>query len=555
MLYRSLIAGLILTGAAFAQLTSFPKPKYFRETFNKTVPKVELQAPAKLKDFVQGDKLELSLKNYLELVMANNTDIQIQKLSVELPKNAIMRAFGRWDPTASAQFSTTRATQPVSNLQDTGGTANEVKTLSQPAQFAVTQLLPTGTTYTVGFNAAKSTTTSSASTYNPSLTSSLNVSFAQPLLQNRGTYVNRLTVAMNRSALRGAEYTMKDRIITLVSQAENAYWDVINARENLRVAESAEQTSIKFLDLQQRMLELGALSPLDIYQSQQQVAQRKVDTAQARFNLTAVEDVLRRQIGVDLDPDVRKLPIVLTETVDAPVDTKVDREASIEKALAQRPDLRSVLQSLDQDDLRIEQSRNALLPNLQLIGGYTSTGRGGIFYPRTQALTPAQIAAGLVPAPTTPVPGGFGDALDQLFNFGFSTYQLGLRLNFPIKSRAASADMADAVVRKKQDTLTLRTTQQTIRLNVLNAITNLESSQEAVKLAKVSLDFAQKNLDAANKKYELGTGLQLDVTNAQDRVVSAESLVVTNQIRLRKNLINLLVTTGNLLEERGIVIQ
>jgi outer membrane protein TolC len=536
-------------------LTSFPKPNYFRETFNKTVPKVELQSPAKLKDFVQGDKLELSLKSYLELVMANNTDIQIQKLSVELPKNAILRAFGRWDPVAAAQFTTTRATQPVSNLQDTGGTANELKTLSQPAQFSVSQLLPTGTNYTVGFNASKSTTSSSASTYNPALSSSLSITFAQPLLQNRGTYVNRLTVAMNRSALRGAEYTMKDRIITLVSQAENAYWDVINARENLRVAESAEQTSIKFLDLQQRMLELGALSPLDIYQSQQQVAQRKVDTAQARFTLTAVEDVLRKQIGVDLDPDVRKLPVVLTETVEVPVDTKVDRESSIEKALAERPDLKGVLQSLDQDDLRIEQSRNALLPNLSLIGNYSSTGRGGIFYPRQQALTPAQIAAGLVPAATTPVPGGFGDALTQLFNFGFSSYQLGLRLNFPLKSRAASADMADAVVRKKTDTLTLRTTQQTVRLNVLNAITNLESSQEAVKLAKVSLDFAQKNLDAANKKYELGTGLQLDVTNAQDRVVSAESLVVTNQIRLRKNLINLLVTTGNLLEERGIVIQ
>src|SRR5215472_3093747 len=555
MLYRSFAAGLILTGAAFAQLTSFPKPNYFRETFNKTVPKVELQAPAKLKDFVQGDKLELSLKNYLELVMANNTDIQIQKLSVEMPKNAIMRAFGRWDPTASAQFTTTRATQPASTVQETGSTsATELKTLSQPAQFAVTQLLPTGTNYTVQFNGAKSTTSNSGTTYNPSLTSTLSVTFAQPLLQNRGTYVNRLTVAMNRSALRGAEYTMKDRIITPVSQAENAYWDVINARENLRVAESAEQTSIKFLDLQQRMLELGALSPLDIYQSQQQVAQRKVDTAQARFNLTAVEDVLRRQIGVDLDPDVRKLPIVLTETVEAPVDTKVDREASIEKAM-QRPDLKSVLQSLDQDDLRIEQSRNALLPNLQLIGNYSSTGRGGLFHPRTTALTQDQIAQGLSPIAATPVPGGFGDALSQLFNFGYSSYQLGLRLNFPIKSRAASADMADAVIRKKQDTLTLRTTQQTIRLNVLNAVTNLESSQEAVKLAKVSLDFAQKNLDAANKKYELGTGLQLDVTNAQDRVVSAESLVVTNQIRLRKNLINLLVTTGNLLEERGIVIQ
>jgi outer membrane protein TolC len=115
--------------------------------------------------------------------------------------------------------------------------------------------------------------------------------------------------------------------------------------------------------------------------------------------------------------------------------------------------------------------------------------------------------------------------------------------------------MADSVVRKKQDTLTLRTTQQQIRLDILNAATNVESSKESVKLAKVALEFAQKNLDAANKKYELGTGLQLDVSNAQDRLVSAESSVVTNQIRLRKNLISLLVVTGTLLDERGIVIQ
>ena len=80
-------------------------------------------------------------------------------------------------------------------------------------------------------------------------------------------------------------------------------------------------------------------------------------------------------------------------------------------------------------------------------------------------------------------------------------------------------------------------------------------SKILAKLAKISLEFADKNLDAVNKKYELGTGLQIDVSNAQDRKVSAESQVVTNQIQLRKNLINLLVTSGTLLEERSIVIQ
>ena len=39
----SLIAGSLLTAGAFAQVNMFPKPSYFRETFNKTQPKVELK--------------------------------------------------------------------------------------------------------------------------------------------------------------------------------------------------------------------------------------------------------------------------------------------------------------------------------------------------------------------------------------------------------------------------------------------------------------------------------------------------------------------------------
>ena len=104
MLLRTLSTGILLTAGAFAQVSSFPKPSYFRETFSKTQPKVELKDPVRLKDFVVGDKLELSLKDYLALVVANNTDIQIQMLSLETPKNAIQRAFGAWDPRATAQF-------------------------------------------------------------------------------------------------------------------------------------------------------------------------------------------------------------------------------------------------------------------------------------------------------------------------------------------------------------------------------------------------------------------------------------------------------------------
>jgi outer membrane protein TolC len=530
-------------------MTSFPKPNYFRETFNKTKTTVELKDPVKLKDYVHSDKLELSLKDYLALVMANNTDIQLQNLTLEAPKNAIQRAMGIWDPTAQATFNSTRSTSPATSVLD--GTANEIKTLNQPVSMQVSQLLPLGTTYTVSWGGTKSTSNNSFNSYNPALTSNLQVNFTQPLLRNRGAYVNRLNVMLTRSRLRISEYALRNSMLNLVSTAESAYWDVVSARENLKVTEGARDVAAEFLKLSQRQLELGALSPLDIYVPQQQLASLEVNVTQARFRLQQVEDALRKQIGADLDPDVRKLPIMLTDSADMPVESiSYDREQSIQLAMQNRPDLKQATQNLDADDLSIQQARNALLPNLSLTGNYISNGRGGTFVQRTNVFND-----GVSSPVVTVVPGGLSDALGQMFGFGFGGYSFGLRLNFPIRSRAASADMADAVVRKKQDALTVRSTQQTIRLDILNAITNVESSKESVKLAKVALDFAQKALDAANKKYELGTELQINVLTAQNAKASAESNLVTNQISLRRNLLTLLMKIGTLLDERGIVIQ
>jgi outer membrane protein len=340
-------------------------------------------------------------------------------------------------------------------------------------------------------------------------------------------------------------------MLNLVSTAESAYWDVVAARENLKVAEGARNVAAEFLKLSQKQLELGALSPLDIYNPQQQLATNEVSVAQAKFNLTQREDALRKQIGADLDAQVRVLPIVLTDVAEMPLESiNYDKEESVGLAMQNRPDLKQATQSLDVDDLSIQQSRNALLPNLALIGNYNINGRGGVFLQRTNVFND-----GISSPVLTSIPGGLGDALSQMFGFGFSTYQLGLRLSLPIRNRAASADMADAIVRKKQDTLNVRTTQQTIRLDILNAITNVESSKESVKLAKVARDFAQKALDAENKKYELGTELSQNVLLAQNALAQSESTVVTNQIALRKNLLNLWVKTGTLLDERGIVIQ
>jgi outer membrane protein TolC len=550
MLPRTIFIGILLTAGALAQTSSFPKPAYFRETFQKAQTKVELKDPVRLKDFVAGGKLELSLKHFLELAMANNTDIQLQLISLEIPRNNILAAFGVWDPKALASFSTTRSTTVPTNATTAQNAASLTKSLTQPYNLQYSQTLPEGLSYTASFSGAKSSQTNSYNNYNPALTANMRFSVTQPLIQNRGSYVNRIPLMTAQSNYRISEYAMRQQLLTFVNIAETAYWNVILARENVRVAESGQNNAAEFLKYMQKELELGALSPLDIYNPEQSLATAELSVSQAKFALDQAEDALRHQVGADLDPEVRKLPISLTEPVDlGPADSiAVDAEQAVVKALVNHPAMRQALQKLDVDDLGIHSAKNGLLPNLSFSLYYQSNGTGGMYNPGFSTIT----GAGAV---STVIPGGIADALDQMFGFGYPTYYAGLTLNLPVKSRAASAAMATAIVQKKTDMLTVRNQGQAIRLNILTAVSKLEGAKEQLKLAKTAMDFAQKNLDAENTKFQLGTETNQNVINAQTVLVQAESAVVTNQVGVRMNLLNLLTQTGELLDERGIVIR
>lgn len=538
--------GFVLTLSLGAETEPyFPKPSYFRRHFGNVPSRVELQPPARLADYVVGDKLELSVKNYLDLVMANNADITINKLNVEFNRDAITRALSIFDPLGLARFTSTRNKNPSSSLLVGATTLNQ---LTQPLQLQYSQLLQTGTQYNITFLGTKTSSNSSFSTFNPQLTSSINFNMAQPLLRGRGMYLTRLPISIAKSKLRAADYGFQDQLMQLIAAAENAYWDVVSARETLRVQEESLKLADAALKRAQKELELGATSPLEIYQPEANYANAELSVVQARYRLAQTEDALRRQMGADLDPKYQTLPIVLTETVEPPAENlRIDRELSVAEGLRRRPDLKNVVQNIDADNLSIRLANDGLRPNLSFTAQYGSSGLGGIFYPRTNIVNPL--------LPVVPVVGGIGDALGGVFGFSYPVYGFGLSLQFPIRDRRAAADLADSLVQKKIDVLKQRTTEENIRLQVLNAANLLENSSESIKLAKVARDLAQKRVEADQKRYELGTTTLFFVLASQNDFTLAEANLVTQMINYRRNQINLLQRTGQLLEERGIVIQ
>ena len=544
-----MFAALLAPSIWAADEPFFPKPAYFKRHFATIPTKVELQNPARLPDFLAGDKLELSLKNFLDLVMANNPDITVQKLQVEYLDNAIMRAFGVFDPNALARFTTTRQQTPATNALTGASTLNQ---LTQPLSLSYTQLLPTGTTVNVGFANTKLSTNSSFATFNPGHSSNLNFNISQPLLRGRGSFITRLPIIIARSRLRSGQLGFEDQLIQLVSGAELAYWAVIEARENLRVQEKALELADTSLKRSNRELELGAISSLEIFQPQANFASAQISVTQARYRLQQTEDALRRQMGADQDPKFRETPIVLTETVDPPAgNSSFDKERLVEKAVTRRPDLKSIVESMASDDLTITQVNNQLLPDLSLTAQYGSYGQGGVFYSKQNVF----LGDGTTSQIVSTIPGGPGDALGQVFGFGYPTYGFGVTLRLPIKDRATSANLADAVVTKKLDAFKYKQAVLNTRLQVLQAVSQVENSKASVELAKVARDLAQKRVDAEQKRYDLGTTTIFFVLAAQQDFTTAEANLVRESINYRRNLLSLLQRTGELLDERGIRVQ
>jgi outer membrane protein TolC len=196
---------------------------------------------------------------------------------------------------------------------------------------------------------------------------------------------------------------------------------------------------------------------------------------------------------------------------------------------------------LQSDDLNLKQSINNTRPQLTFTGSYSGSGTSGTRY-----------------ALGSPIPisvGGFTDALGTAFARENPRYSFGLNLTLPLRDRAATANLANSLLTKKSDTLALRRTEQQIRLDVLNAVTALESSRESVKMSKIQRDLAAQDRESWQKKFDLGTTEMYFVLDAQNRLATAEANLSTAYITYHRNELTLQRVTGELLERRGIVVE
>lgn len=542
MRLKLLAACLIFSaGVSSVRAQTFPLPGYFHELSAAPQPPQPLPDTKSFRNYVVDGKLRLSLQDAMALLLEHNSNVHFERLNVTNAEYNVERQFAPFDPSLTSSFNTDRSKEPTaSQLQG----ASTLSDLEQQTAFNYSQTLQTGTNFSVGLTADKSSTNSIYYFLNPSLSASLEFNATQPLLRGFGKFANRAPIMIARRNLAQSEAQFEGQVSDSLYQLVNAYWNVVQARESMKISQKLQDLAQTSYDQQKRALELGALPPLDIYRSESEVANRKVAALQAQYQLKSAEDQFRYLLGADQDAELAALDLDLVESPEPAGELRqAETKDAVTTAQAHRPEMAAVREQLAANGIAIRLDHNNLLPSLNLGALYESNGLGGNQYNTTLA-PPALVSRG-----------GLGDAFSQIGGFNYPTYGFTLSLNLPIKNHAAEASLGNDMVARRQSQYQEREAEEFITLQVSTAVHQLEQARVSLQASRAALDLSRKSLEAEERKYQLGAETIFFVLDAQNVLASAEANLLSAEINYQIACANVDHATGMLLDHHKIEVK
>ena len=535
--------GLTLVSTAFPQQAI---KQYWQHRFNGQ--EVQVRDVEGLTQRVSDGKLHLVLKDFIALVLQNAPDIQLTRLDVYTAVDQLTAAHAPFNPSLNLNFNAVRSVSPISysiSGSPSGGQftlPETVSSLSQTSSLTYNQVLPTGQTFVTSFSAYRS---SGDGFPFASIFGVLNFQLTQPLLQGRTNLENLTPIRIAKTEILITAKQSEAAITTAMAQYAAQYWDAVLSRENIRVDQQALDLARKSYDHDKQALDLGAISKLDIFQSETQVAERERDLVQAQYQYKVLLDGLRRLIGADLSPAMRNTEIVLDDDPSTLPDktTILPFEDALKVALQARPEAAAAAAALTVDDLNARVSRDQLKPRLDL--GV----QGGSSGPSENQLS----VGSTLGLPSTPLP-GLGPTLQQVLAFSYPTYGFSVSAVFPFHNSSAQAGLADALVGRARDRYRQRQTQEQITLDVRQAIHSIELAQVTIQSGLRARDLARQNADAEQQKYQLGSITAFELLDSQSRLASTESALVGAYVNYQEAYISYQRATQGLLTSFGMLV-
>ncbi|MCA1815256.1 MAG: TolC family protein [Acidobacteria bacterium] len=516
----------------------------------------------------------LTLNDAIRMALKNSNDIDESRVDVAVAEYNLRAARGVYDPLFSSESFYDRATTPTSSTIGGGGARGSVTQTDETGTARLGGYSPkAGGAYELDFSSTRLVTTNQNVTLNPQYPAALTFTYTQPLFRGRSFDNNRRQIEIAKKNLSLTDAQFRQRAIDVISQVEQAYWDLVFSLRNLQVQIDAVKQARLQVESNQRMVAQGVLAPIEIVAAQTQVTtfEQNVYTAQAA--VTTAENTLKTLILPDrLDPLwSRALTPVTPVNLEAP---RVAVETAVQAALTSRPDLAQLRTSADINDVNTRFFREQTKPQVDLVGTYTSAGLAGTFVPRTTTATGTTATLldrvnelstieGLPPigatTTTTSVApqliGGYGQSLQNLIDQRYPTLRLGVRVSIPLRNRTAEANLGSSLAQGTRIKDQVRQAEQLVEADVRNSLQAVRSAEARLQSAAATRSSAEQQYESQQRQLRAGTTTVFLVLQAQQTLLAAQGAELQAQTDLNKAISRLQHSTGNTLNANNVAVR
>ncbi len=470
----------------------------------------------------------LSLDDCIRSALSLNMDIRISRYSPQYGQLDLSAAYANWDPTLDMRASETFRSQAAIAIPGQPNTRASESTADN-YNMGLRGLTPVGLSYNLfadytqieGFESRALEIEGTTTSYQPTT----GMSLVQPLLKNFWIDPTRYTIAISKLGIKQDEQSVRQQIISTVTQVTLAYYNFIFTRDNVKVQQKALELAERSLMENKKRVEVGAMAPLEEKQAESQVARSRSDLLTAQQLSERAENALKELI----DDDFAKLDAIRIEPTEALTATPVllNKQDSWHRGLTLRPEILQSIVNLEQNKVTVRFTRNQLFPQLDLTGGFGLTA-----FDRDRSL-----------------------AFDQIEGRRNPNHNFGARLSIPLSNRASRTAHQRSKLQGEEQLLRHKKLEQQVMVEIANAMQDARIAFEKVDSTKQGRVYAEAALDAEQKKLENGKSTSFFVLQLQRDLTTAQSAEIGALTEYNRALARLAQAEGYTLDQRKIFVE
>jgi len=440
----------------------------------------------------------LALDDCIARALQKNFSLQIQTFSTDIARESLNVANAAFEPTFTASISHL--------VDDSAKLAGNTRIEATASRAGISQFLTTGAQIQLSTSLDRNSYSYARYPFNPIYSSDVVLSVSQPLLRGAGSAYNRAAIERGKLGVEIARLDFKDSVLQVVRSTEEAYYNLVFAREQLAVKKHSLALAERLYEENKARKLVGVAIELDVLSAEVGIANARNGVLVAQQGVRNREDALLALIGqFEFDTPLGTVSLAAFDEPSPSFDL------SYKLARENQPAYLATRAEIKQLEITAQAAKSAARPSLNLGG---SVGYGGMDR-------------------------NYGSAIDRTSEGDAHNWELDLSVSVPWGLHADRARYRSAMANLHQLEARLRQLDQSLLVQVRSAVRAVETNRESVEINRKATELATQQYELELARFKAGLSTSRQVLQIQDDLEEARVNELLARVNLRIAIANL----------------